>query len=480
MVAFSMSGLRGGKYLYTEDAETAGQITPMAPEPRSSKAGRLPAESESPSGIRDRCVCGAVHRVAIDTVVIGEDALEELSAYAQARQWSKPLVIMDANTEESEGWRVVRELSSAKMRVATFRFPERTGLLADESAVSRIQARLNEAETDSMFAVGSGVITDLTRYVASRIGREFVSVPTAASMDGYASSVAAMEFGGMKTTYAAVPPVAIFADPITLAAAPPEMTRAGLGDLLGKASARVDWLIAHGLYGEQFCPEVERRVAESLVEAATHVDEILGQSPQAVSQLLSGLVESGIAMAMMGSSRPASGCEHHASHFWDLLASKGRRLHAPHGLQVGYATHFAMQLQRFAFDGGVPALRSPRPVPADGDEVLAWFADHAIEVGAVMEEKRRYLREHALEWPATAMQWEAIQDRAKKAMGAFPIVSEALLAAGIPSEPGFLDLDAATLRTTFRWANRLRSRYTTLDFLEGQVKLEAAIDAVFL
>jgi hypothetical protein len=97
-----------------------------------------------------------------------------------------------------------------------------------------------------------------------------------------------------------------------------------------------------------------------------------------------------------------------------------------------------------------------------------------------MEEKRRYLREHALEWPATAMQWEAIQDRAKKAMGAFPIVSEALLAAGIPSEPGFLDLDAATLRTTFRWANRLRSRYTTLDFLEGQVKLEAAIDAVFL
>ena len=39
---------------------------------------------------------------------------------------------------------------------------------------------MKESATDSTVAVGSGVITDLTRYVASGMGREFVSVPTAA------------------------------------------------------------------------------------------------------------------------------------------------------------------------------------------------------------------------------------------------------------------------------------------------------------
>lgn len=412
-------------------------------------------------------------------VVIDESAIEQLLAYMDARRWSKPFVVMDANTKEAIGSRVVQELSNAKLRVATCCFTERSGLLADERSVSRLRAALSEVESDALLAVGSGVITDVTRYVASRLGREFVSVPTAASMDGYASNVAAMEFGGMKTTFEARPPVAIFADTATIAAAPPDMTRAGLGDLLGKASARVDWLTANGLYGEPFCPEAERRVTGPLVHAATHVADVLGGSPEAVSGLLRGLVESGIAMAMVGSSRPASGCEHHASHFWDLLASTGRRPHAPHGLQVGYATHFAMRLQRFALGGGMPELMAPR-LSTDGDDEGArvWFAGHEGQVAAVMEEKRRYVRDHASNWPATASQWEVLQERAAEAMLVFPDVAAALSAARIPSEPGFLDVDAATLRATFRWANRLRSRYTVLDLLEGQGKLDQAIEAV--
>ena len=57
-------------------------------------------------------------------------------------------------------------------------------------------------------------------------------------MDGYASSVAAMQVDGVKVTYPARAPGAIFADPRVCAAAPAELTRAGIGDLLGKATAR--------------------------------------------------------------------------------------------------------------------------------------------------------------------------------------------------------------------------------------------------
>ena len=70
------------------------------------------------------------------------------------------------------------------------------------------------------------------------------------------------------------------------------------------------------------------------------------------------------------------------------------------------------------------------------------------------------------------------RNRSATAMGVFPLVVNALSKAGIPSEPGFLGLDVATLKATFRWANRIRARYTVLDFLEGQGELDEAIDAM--
>ncbi len=430
----------------------------------------------SPSG---HCACGAVHRVPTDVVVIDEHAVEQLVAYVKGRRWSRPFVVMDANTEEAAGSRVIDELSRANMRVTTFCFSERSGLLANETSVSRLHEALKDSTADSIVAVGSGVITDTTRYVASLMGREFLSVPTAASMDGYASNLAVMEFGGMKTSFPVAPPVAIFADPHTIAAAPPDMTRAGLGDLFGKASAHVDWLASHALYGERYCAEVERRVTAPLVHAATHVGDIIGGSPEAVSGFLSGLIESGIAMAMIGNSRPASGCEHLASHFWDLLAASGRRSHTPHGFQVGYATHFAMRLQRYAFGGGIRELASPLPIALDGADTRSWFTGHGTQVDAVLDDKRRFLGEHAPAWPATPSRWKAVQQKVGATMDVFPLVAEALLAASIPSEPGFLGLDAATLEATFRWANRIRARYTVLDFLEGQGRLDEAIGAMF-
>jgi hypothetical protein len=62
-------------------------------------------------------------------------------------------------------------------------------------------------------------------------------------------------------------------------------------------------------------------------------------------------------------------------------------------------------------------------------------------------------------------------------MACFDDVEVALDVAGIPRGPGWLGLDADTLRATFRYATRLRARYTVLDFLEGQGVLEEAVEA---
>jgi glycerol-1-phosphate dehydrogenase [NAD(P)+] len=409
----------------------------------------------------------------VSEVVVADDAIERLGAFAERRGWGSALLVSDANTEAAAGGRVTDALQDAGVHPAWLRF-ERAELHPDEAAVEVARERVRADRPDGLVAVGSGTLTDIARYAAHAEGRAFVSVATAASMDGYASSVAAMEFGGVKVTFPAVAPEAIFADTAVLAAAPPELTRAGLGDLLGKASARTDWLAAHLLYGEPFDAAADARVLEPLRDAVAAAEAILAGVPDAVEGLLHGLIESGIAMAAVGSSRPASGCEHHASHFWDLLAARGDRPHFSHGLQVGYATQFTMKLQRFAFAGGVATLRDPTPPPTQLDrDARRWLGD-APAIAEAMGAKARFVADHAGAWPGALPTAELAA-----ALALFDDVAAALDAAGLPARPGVIPgVDAETLRAAFRHARHLRARYTTLDFLAGQGMLEAALDHV--
>jgi glycerol-1-phosphate dehydrogenase [NAD(P)+] len=420
------------------------------------------------------------HRVETRTIVVAEDAIERLAEYAVERRWPQATLVMDANTAEAAGERVERELRGAGVAVGAARFVKHSGLAADDATIGLTRARIASMDAaGGIVAIGSGVITDIARYAAHLEDRNFVCVPTAASMDGYASSVAALERDGVKVTFPARAPEAIFADPGVVAAAPRELTRSGLGDLLGKATARTDWLAAHLLYGEPYCTAVDARVRAPLTFAAANGAAVLAGDPAAAVRLLGGLIESGLAMAMVGTSRPASGCEHHASHLWDLLAARGLRDQSPHGIQVGYATRFAIRLQRFAFGGGVDELRMPRaPDPLD-EEALAWLGEPEPEIQAAIAEKRRYVAAGADRWPAEE-QWPAIRQRLAAALESFDAVERALDLAAIPGRPGFLGLDAGAMRATFTYSNRLRGRYTTVDFLQGQGALDDALRAAGL
>jgi glycerol-1-phosphate dehydrogenase [NAD(P)+] len=411
-------------------------------------------------------------------LIIAEDALPRLAERVASERWSGALLVMDPNTRQAAGADVARELSQAGVDVDELVFAQREGLLAGPDEVKRVRERI--ADGRALIAVGSGVITDIVRYAAHQAECEFLSVPTAASMDGYASSVAALQLDGVKVTYPARAPRAIYADPRVAAAAPPELTRAGIGDLLAKASAHTDWLAAHLLYGERFDPVVAQRVQGPVSVATSSVPELLAGKPAAIEALLKGLVESGIAMAIFGSSRPASGCEHHASHFWDLLAARGRRPHAPHGLQVGYATRFAMRLQRFAFADGVASLTRPSGLadPLGETDARDWLGDPSAEIVEAVAEKQRFVEERAARWPADQPAWEAVRAQIAPALSQSPEIEHALALAGIPAQPGYLDVDEPTLRATFRHATRLRARYTTVDFLEGQGALDPAIEAM--
>jgi glycerol-1-phosphate dehydrogenase [NAD(P)+] len=408
-------------------------------------------------------------------IVIAEDAAARMAGRLAAAGWHEALVVADANTQEAAGGYVASELRSAGIATSEIVFAERSGLRAEAHAIARVRSALTPGLR--AIAVGSGVITDIVRYASHLEDRVYISVPTAASMDGYASSVAALEIDDVKVTQPARAPEAIFADPRVIAAAPTELARAGIGDLLGKATAHVDWLAAHLLYGEAYSATIAGGVLEQVALVADQVEPLLRGDPAATETLLWGLIGSGLAITAFGNSRPASGCEHHASHFWDLLAARGMRAHAAHGLQVGYASRLAMNLQRFAFAGGVSRPRRPL-APADplGTDARAWLGEPTEAIVAAVAEKQHQLAVVPAGWPSDEAAWTALRAALAPALEQFRAVDRALALAGFPADVGYLDLDSRTLRATFRHATRLRARYTTIDFLESIGALEDALD----
>ena len=372
--------------------------------------------------------CGHRHLRPVCEVWLEKGALERLDQLAERARWRRIVLVADANTAEVLGDRIAADLSAAGHVIWRVTFPRRRGLLADEAAVVAVRRALgrggDSTPADAAVAVGSGTLTDITRYASFLEHRPWCAVPTAASMDGYASSVAAMQFGGLKVSFPAQAPVGIFAEPAVIAAAPGEMAVWGLGDLLGKASASFDWRLGQGVTGEPYCAEIEGRLLEPLRRCCDRVESILAGEEAGVEALFAGLVESGLAMALQGSSRPASGSEHHCSHFWDLLAFEGLREYAPHGLQVGYATGFTTQLQRACLeDLARPFVLAPGG-PDEGE--ARWLARGSPELAAVRDAKIAEFEHYSASWPAPAERLETLRTALGEAAALSALVAEAL------------------------------------------------------
>lgn len=419
--------------------------------------------------------CGRLHDNPIERLSVGPTWLADLCTFLDERSLRTLCVISDATTHDVLGQALGAELRAAGFAVSAHVFDVPHGLLADEDSAAAATAALARSEARVAIAVGSGTITDITRYAAHEQGIAFCAVPTAASMDGYASNVAAMQFGGVKVSFSTQAPAGIFADPQVIAAAPSDMTRWGIGDLLGKASALFDWRLGHAITGEPYCPLVEARVLETVEACTANAPAMMAGDAAASRLLLDGLVASGVAMAMQGNSRPASGCEHHLSHFFDLLAFRGMRTHQPHGLQVGYATRFTVALQQASLPGLHDALRR---VPGELDDAALAYLGASPELSKVAADKRAAFAVYHGAWPRPEDARLAIEASLRDLSGLAARVDAALAALEIPRAPGFADVERDTLEAALRYANRLRNRYTVLDLLESQERLDTEIGAL--
>ena len=358
------------------------------------------------------CACGKAHLCPIEYVVIGENACDCLPEIT--KQYEKILVVADQNTFKVAGKAVTTALGA---KVADTVIYEREGVLVpNEIALDEMRAHVVDG-IDLIVGIGSGVINDLCKQVSFESKLPYYIVATAPSMDGYASKGSALILDGMKVTLNADVPHAIIADVNILKDAPFEMIQAGYGDIIGKYSCLNDWKLSQVVNDEYLCEFVVNATYEAVEKTVRLADGLNARDPEAVGALMEALVAVGILMAYVGNSRPASGSEHHLSHYFEIVGIVRGEDYFPHGIDVCYSAIETAKLREKLlaiedigaytthFDAAEYEANVRRIYGSVGEEVLAlqkklgWYD---VDRVAIYREKWAEIRKVLADCPSSA------------------------------------------------------------------------------
>lgn len=288
------------------------------------------------------CSCGKKHLSAVKNVIVGKGAIEKLPEELKKTGTEKVFLIADQNTYKAAGEKTELLIEKSGIGCVKYIFNEER-LEPDEKAVGSVVMHFDKS-CDSIVAVGSGVINDISKILANIVGIPYIIVATAPSMDGYASESSSVSRDGLKISLPSKCADVIIGDTDVLKNAPSHMLKSGLGDMLAKYISICEWRIAHLLVGEYYCEEVAELIRGALKKCTDNAEGLLKRDEKAVEAVFEGLVIGGIAMAYAGLSRPASGVEHYFSHIWDM---RGLEFGIPtdlHGIQCAYGTYVSAKL----------------------------------------------------------------------------------------------------------------------------------------
>ncbi|MBQ8356492.1 MAG: sn-glycerol-1-phosphate dehydrogenase [Clostridia bacterium] len=330
------------------------------------------------------CTCGRTHRCVIHAVRIGAGVLAELPGLLTAQHI---VLVSDRNTDALCGDRVRALLGDRIMAHRLFDTGNEL-LVPDEAAVAEVEALVTD-KTDFILGIGSGVINDICKYVSFGHKISCGIVATAPSMDGFASSGAAMIFEGMKITFTTHAPDLILGDTDILCTAPADMIAAGFADIIGKYSALNDWKLSQLINGEYLCPFVYDLVMEKTNEVRDLAPALMRREPAAIGTLTEILVMIGVCLTLLSTTRPGSGSEHHLSHYFEITGLILNKPYFLHGTDVGYSTVVTAEMRE-----RIRAIKTPVFHPVAKEARLAAYdriyKGSAKEVAELQREAGRY------------------------------------------------------------------------------------------
>lgn len=323
-------------------------------------------------------------------ILIGDGMIDAFLHFCRKNKHEKLMIIADDNTFAVLGEQVAQAAQEAGLDVLTFVLdPE--GLHTDGVSILRV-LNAYDAQPRLFVGVGSGTITDITRFASHRSQNPFVSFPTAASVDAYTSKNAPVTVGNLKGSIYCHAPIAIFTDVRTIVESPGFLTASGFGDLVSKTTASADWKITHLVWGAAFDETIYRSALHAGRSVIDVVEGIRKGEPEAMDVMMRGQFESGFCMADFGNSAPASGAEHHIAHVWEMMYHWEHKEGLFHGHAVGVAAimcaEWFQQLKVLSREEAA-ALLAQTQIPARTEQTralqaaLPQIADELIASGPI-------------------------------------------------------------------------------------------------
>ena len=348
------------------------------------------------------CACGKHHTCAIKHVIVEEGAIAKIGTLV--KDYKKILLVADQNTYGVCGDAVKAQLGAKCYDSVVF--VTEGYLVPNEEAIAEVDRHLTP-DTDLIMGIGSGVIQDLCKYTSFMAKLPYHVIATAPSMDGYASVGAAMILGNMKVTVSAHVPEAIVADVNVLKDAPMDLIQSGYGDILGKYSCLNDWKLGHVINDEYICDYVWNLTFEMLDKTKGLGAALQQRDPDAIKTLMEALVGVGVAMAYVGNSRPASGSEHHLSHFFEVIGLLKDEPYFLHGIDVVYSAVYTQKLREKILQLAAPTVGDKLTVAEYEDTIRRVYYGAAEGVIALQKKMGWYdVDRH----PVYAERWEKIKE----------------------------------------------------------------------
>lgn len=420
------------------------------------------------------CDCGRIHSVPLQAYIYSSNALERLpKLLSHAVPAGSPVcVIADARTYEAAGYRV-GEMLEGDWNAQTVILDDgpQGGPVCDDITRDRLLSTIGDS-WDALLAVGSGVVNDLCKWIASTAEKPYLAVATAASMNGYASSNIAPSIKGVKRVLEGNVPFGVVALPDVIEEAPFELTTAGLGDVLAKPVSIADWHVNHIIFNEYYCPLCSQLIEdlEPLYMNSPH--GIRAKDPETIKALFSALVYSGVSMTMAETSFPASGGEHLVSHVLDMKAMHENRGHELHGRQVGIGTIFAAALYERLLQMEAPDFE---PVTEETD------AAYWKSLAGVVEEEHARKREKiaiAVDRLREGNRWDTVREAIAGHAVEASAIKTCLSKAGAAHCLDHIGVSKADFLNAVMHSHQIRERYTVIDLARAAGVLPAAANDI--
>lgn len=218
---------------------------------------------------------------------------------------------------QPEPWELLRAGSPPPLSLHQVRGVERVDLYALAASVPD--------EAEAVVGLGGGQALDTAKYVAWVRGVRLLQLPSIVSVDAAFTQEIGVREQGRVRYVGRTRPAEVVVDPELVRAAPPELNRAGVGDILSCHTALFDWRLAsargQGVPWDEELAALGRSLVESVDAAAAHVAAV---DEEGVRFLAQSMQRVGAGCTAAGHPRFEEGSEHFFAYAFEWLTGEHR------------------------------------------------------------------------------------------------------------------------------------------------------------